>query len=526
MKTPSDELFTLIKSLDRYEKRHFKAASRHGRESGLGESSAYLSLFDAIDSMEHYNETELRVILRKSGGPEKLKRIKSYLQESILRFLENYYVDFSVEIQMQRFLQRIEVLLEKRLYDMAWKVIGKVEKQARENENYNYLLIILDWKRKAMVRQADLTRIHEYLREGFRDELEAVDIHRNLVEYRKLNLQADAILKQAFEGADEQTILALRGLLDNDLLKDVNKARSNRARSLFYAILGNIYIYFPEHREKSNSCYKKAIALQEKGAFIQNENARTYLGLLSGLSTSEILLKRTDDLKATVEEARVFFNSQPAKMQTGNLLNQYMGILINFISYQVERFNLENAKSESEKVKEFIDTNGDEVIYLVFYANYAIISIYLNDFHLALRCINNILEREKNSVRQDIINDFRIYNLLVHYELGNEDILPNLERSARNCLSKSHTLNAAEKLILGFFGKILPRMPAGQEKKQVFRKMSEELNVFIATRKPPFTQRHYSFLLEWLESKAENVSFRDWSMKKAGIVNQKKPKNQ
>jgi hypothetical protein len=517
MKTPSDELFTLIKSLNRYEKRHFKTASRHGR-GGAGESAAYLALFDAIDSMDHYNEKDLHTILKKSGGPEKLKRIKSYLQESILRFLEDYYVDYSVEIQMQRYLQRIEVLLEKRLYDMAWKVMGKVEKYARDNESFNYLLIILDWKRKAMLRQANLERISEYLKEGFDEEMRVVDAYRNLIEYRKLNLQSDAILKTVFEGADEKNIVKLKEILKNHFLQNVRYAESDRARGLFYAILGNIYVYFPEHWEKSNSCYRKAIEIQEKSILFQNESARAYLGLLSGLCTTEILLKKTEELQSTVEKAGVFFNSQTQKIQTGNLLNQYMGILINYISYAVEQFNIDRARVQSEKVKDYIDNFGDEVIYLVFYANYAIISFFLKDFHLALRCINNILEREKTLIRQDIINDFRIYNLMVHYELSNEDILPNLVKSTKNRLSKGRELNPAEILLLDLFGKILPRIPLGQEKREVFRKASEEFGKFISTQKAPYTQRHDSFVLEWLESKAENVSFLEWSRKKSAAT--------
>jgi len=516
MKTPSDELFMLIKSLNRYEKRHFKAASSHGRGQEARETTAYLALFDANDSMDSYNEQELRTRLRKKGGPEKLKRIKSYLQESILKFLEGYYVDFSIEIQLQRHLQRIEVLLEKRLYDMAWKVIGKAEKFALENENHLYLLLLMDWKRKALQRQVDLPEIKKYLKNGFQEEEEVLAFYENLLQYRKLNLQADVLLKTRFEGADEESIRELKTLLKNPYLSNPEKASSKRAKGLYYAILGNIYIYFKEDWEKSNACYKQAIVLQEGGALFQNENARIYLGLLSGLSTTEILLKRANELKTTVEKARDFFNRQSKKMQTGNLQNQYMGILINYISFQVEQFNLGQALQQSEQVKEFIDKHGDEVIYLVFYANYAITTFYLRDYHLSLKCINKILAKDKTTVRRDIINDFRIYNLMVHYELGNEDILPNLTKSARNMLSKGRALNQAEQLILDFLEKKAPRMFSKQERKDAFALAGAELRRIITDRKPPYNQRHYSFLLEWFESKAETLDFLDWSKMKFG----------
>jgi hypothetical protein len=512
MKTPSDELFSLIKSLNRYEKRHFKAFS--DRTQG---SAGYMTLFDAISSMDQYDEKELKAKLKKRHGPENLKRIKSYLQESILRFLEDYYIDYSVEIQIQRYLQRIEVLLEKRLFEMAWKVIAKAEKTALESENYNYLLIILDWKRKAMLRQADMPKMNQYLKEGFLTEQRVIEIYRNLVEYMKLGLQMDLIHKTRFDGPDEKTISALKDLLSEPLLKDPDNAFSDRAKGLYYSILGNILIYFPKSWEESNLNYKHAIGLFEEKSLFQNENARSYLGLINGLTTSEILLKRTKDLEVSVGKATKFFYSQPKKLQAGNLLNQYMGILINYISYLIEQFNLEQALSQSVSAKEFVDLCGNDVLYMVFYGNYAIISFLMEDYHTALKCINKILAKEKSGVRQDVLNEFKIYNLMVHFELGNEDILPSLARSSRRFLEKNHELNPADNLILTFFEKKVIRINNKAEQKEAFRGASSELGVYVSSNKAPFTQKHYSFVLDWMESKAENISFRLWSRKKRKV---------
>ena len=141
MKIPSDELFHLIKSLSSQEKRYFKLFAQQ-----TSDDASYLKLFDAIDAFEQYDEKKILTNLNKKGGIKNLERIKNYLQETLLRFLEHHHFNYSIEIQLQRSLQRIEVLCAKRLFDSAKKIITKAEKLAIENESYDYLLIILKWK--------------------------------------------------------------------------------------------------------------------------------------------------------------------------------------------------------------------------------------------------------------------------------------------------------------------------------------------------------------------------------------------
>lgn len=57
MKTSSDKLFTLIKSLAKNEKRYFKRSSQLHK---LKEGNQYLLLFDAIEQQEVYDEEKIK----------------------------------------------------------------------------------------------------------------------------------------------------------------------------------------------------------------------------------------------------------------------------------------------------------------------------------------------------------------------------------------------------------------------------------------------------------------------------------
>ena len=57
MKTPSKNLFNLIKTLTKSEKRYFKIeASKHGGDK----KNHYVKLFDAIEAMNEYDEEALK----------------------------------------------------------------------------------------------------------------------------------------------------------------------------------------------------------------------------------------------------------------------------------------------------------------------------------------------------------------------------------------------------------------------------------------------------------------------------------
>ena len=68
MKIPSDDLFKLIKSLSKQEKVYFKQYASRKKEH-----NNYIVLFDFIDSMNIYDERELKTKLKSESFIKNLK---------------------------------------------------------------------------------------------------------------------------------------------------------------------------------------------------------------------------------------------------------------------------------------------------------------------------------------------------------------------------------------------------------------------------------------------------------------------
>src|SRR5947207_13840207 len=112
----SDSLHKLIKSLTPSEKRSFKIfSSRHTS----ADENQYVKLFDAIDAHHVYDES----LILKKFGTKQFSIVKARLYDSILRSLDAYHSNSSIDAQLKRDLHSEEIVYNKSLYDQSYKLL-------------------------------------------------------------------------------------------------------------------------------------------------------------------------------------------------------------------------------------------------------------------------------------------------------------------------------------------------------------------------------------------------------------------
>src|SRR2546423_12681940 len=123
-KHSSDQLFRLIKSLTKSEKRYFKLfASRHT----IGEKNDYVVLFEAIDSQEEYDEKKLMKNFKHAfQSPSAIAKARLY--EIILRSLDAYHANSSIDVEIRKLLHYSEILFKKSLYKDSDKALSKAKR--------------------------------------------------------------------------------------------------------------------------------------------------------------------------------------------------------------------------------------------------------------------------------------------------------------------------------------------------------------------------------------------------------------
>ena len=140
---PSPELFNLIKSLSKSEKRYFKLTS--SLQSG---EKNYLKLFEAIELQDDYDEDAIKEQFKKETFIKHLPSEKNHLYNLILKSLRGFYSDNSAASILQEHIRNIELLFNKALYKECTKYINKAKAIAYNYEKYYFLLDLINWEKK------------------------------------------------------------------------------------------------------------------------------------------------------------------------------------------------------------------------------------------------------------------------------------------------------------------------------------------------------------------------------------------
>ena len=117
----TDALFQLVKSLEKAEKRNFKLYIN--RNSG-GEDLKIVQLFDALDKMQEYDETQL--LKNKSIRKQQLSNIKSHLYREILASLRIIKYTDNIDLQLHEQMAYARILYNKGLYHQSLRILDKM----------------------------------------------------------------------------------------------------------------------------------------------------------------------------------------------------------------------------------------------------------------------------------------------------------------------------------------------------------------------------------------------------------------
>ena len=131
------ELYDLIQSMTMSEKRYFKIfSSKHV----IGGKNDYVQLFDILDSMSVYDETDLK----NQPFVKNLSAEKNYLKKLVLKSLVSFNAKLNTKVKVLGMIQNAEVLYHKGLYSQAEKQCRKAIDLADESELFTHKIVALE----------------------------------------------------------------------------------------------------------------------------------------------------------------------------------------------------------------------------------------------------------------------------------------------------------------------------------------------------------------------------------------------
>jgi len=500
MKTYSDQLFLLIKAMTTQEKVFFKVFGV--RKKLNTQEHFYIVLFDALNAMKVYDEAALQKKLKKAGFKHGIEKAKNYLIEALLKSLNEFHSDSSVDGKIQNLISQAEILYKKNLKKLASQMLHKAEKLSLELEKYEYLLMISSLKANLALDMADLESLQELTNAGIKEEQKDLDMYINTRNYRNLALEIGSLYNQSPEiiPEDRSVDIRLKELFNHPLLKDSKKALTFSAKQYFYKLHYQHVIYIAkwggERDDKSYRMLKEWVAYLEKQEDLRSNYPEVYLNALSYLLFGSVSNGGLNESEAIYTKGHNFFMTLPKKNMNNIVQHAFISVFVLYTDSQLKLLYPEKC----------VDAFADIVrlkLSPAGYMNMAFAYFSVGKYSEALSCVNKVAN-EKSNYRMDMQALARMLVLMIHYELRNIDLLPYISQASERWLIKNKYLRQSfDKELIKFFKYKLPKMDSIDKERQEFLRLLIHLKEGKNSGDSILDKEEF-YLRPWLESKIQN----------------------
>jgi len=507
MKKPEDFLFQLIKGMSSHEKRYFNLVSS---VPGQKIPRKLILLFNAMDKQLIYDEIAIKNKFASDTYLEKkLSIAKLNLQNSLLKCLRNYHAFFNIDFRLRNFMADIEILFNKGHYDMCNKLIGRMKSIAARHEKWNWQCEAIQYERNVIMAQAYIKTTHDYSIQLQEEELFLLKKTENFYIYRSIINQIGCLTISEGRRTKEREVLLQ--LFNHPLLSNEKQALSVKAKIHYHYI--KCYYFFNIVRDITSASVHARIRLSLIKQFLleTEEDSMLYLDGLYRCMLVDYECKDWDNFLPALQEIKVFLN-KPVSGISQSVARIAFGYAYSMELNMYQRTGKFNEAviltTEIEKGIKRYALYLNEEHYSVFYFGIAYSYFGAGHYRNALKWINKLINESDIAMRPDINCMARIINLIVHYELGNEELLQSLVKSTYIFLHKHKRLYKFEDVLLQFIRKKLASVIDHRELMDAFRELHTELK---RVSEDPFENKQMEEfdLISWLESKIENRPFAE-----------------
>ncbi|MBK7147970.1 MAG: hypothetical protein IPH78_03895 [Bacteroidetes bacterium] len=305
----SNELFLLVKSLNKNEKGYFKKFASINSKKGEGN---YLRLFNCLDAMEQYDEKQIRITFAGEKFLSQLNVTKLYLQKMIIRALRNYHSDSDTDIERLHLLIEAQMLIKKQLYDSAHRVLKNLIEKSKEVEASLTYLYALQLDYQILIRKGQYTEMLSAAKQKLDSETEELAKYQNLCDYRFLQAQSLSITQ--IEGyARNESRKQMQDLMNDQLLKDPDKPKSFMASLHRYEILLKCYLK-TGNGEMAYQCAKEMLKLFDDNPTRKKITPYNYFVTLNSLGNRCISTYRYEEAKKYIEIGESLLHKESIKL--------------------------------------------------------------------------------------------------------------------------------------------------------------------------------------------------------------------
>ncbi|GLB52284.1 hypothetical protein NBRC110019_13230 [Neptunitalea chrysea] len=505
-----DNLFILIKSLSKSEKRQFKL---YVNRLGVNANAKFLALFNLLDKLKTYDEnTILKSDIVKK---QQLSNLKAHLYKQILVSLRLNPVNQDIRIQLREQLDFATILYQKGLYKQSLKILDKAKNMALENQEKNLAYEVIELEK--IIESQYITRSIS----GRADELviQAKELsQKNVLTSKLSNLSLQLyglMLKTGYAKSDEE-ITEITAYFNARLPEYDIETLDFREKLWVY----KAHLWYSFLIQDFLSCYKYATKWVDM--FYENPpmiylNPVWFLKGNNYLMECLQLVKYRSNFKTTLTrlEETITRAEFPRNENVQSLCFIYLyNNRFNFHFLEGKFADGEYLVAEVLEQLKLHENSIDEHHVMIFYYKIACLYFGMGDNKTCIKYLRLIIDNKNLTMREDLMCFARVLSLVAHYEAGMDYHLEVQLRSTYKFLIKMNDLHEVQREMIKFLknlGNIYPH-----ELKREFIKLHDRLQLY---EDHPYEKRAFLYLdiISWLQSKIQNRPVAEIIREKAKV---------
>lgn len=497
----SSQVHELIHALSPPEKRYFKLyAERH---TGSAKNN-YHQLFRAIESQAVYDETEILAQFKDAPFINYFSIAKNRLYHQILKSLDAYHSESSVEAELQRYLHYVEILFHKTLYNQCARILATAEKIAQKHEKTLVQLRIINWKKKLIeVRHHEENNPKLYI-----DQEHLIDELHKGNQLWKIKAEVFEDLFRTGQARDDETVntssetlQTLHSLKDKSSLFETNHLILHTESAIYFKL------------GKYSKCHETLLqnkSLIETHLHLISEKPMLYHSVLTNLIYVSAKLNRFEEVEKFLAESR----SLPGKLKIS--VTEHIEYRIFSDSYELElaickltgnTLRGEQLVEELPPMLEKWENQQGDVKRATFFHGLSVMFFMLGTLPQALKWNNELLNTISIKKAEDSFCFGQMFHAVLHYEMGNMGLLPGISKSLKRYLDTRERRYKFE----DFFLELLGNLSSTVRKSDTSIHFRTFLKSITALENEPFEKIAFEYFdfIAWSKSHLSDLTYQE-----------------
>jgi len=488
-----DFLFTLIKSLNKAEKRQFRL---YVNRLGINADAKFLLLFDLMDKMQEYDEN--KILEKQITTKQQLSNLKAHLYRQILISLRTNPSNQNNKIIIREQLDFATILYNKGLYKQSLKILDKTKQIAIDLQEKDIAYEIVEFEK--VIESQYITRSIKSRADDLVNDAKLLG-KLNALNSKLSNLSLklySRMLSNGYAKTEEDKESIIR-YFDSKMPKKDLELMGFREKLWFYKAHVWKYLLLQDFVNSYKYSLQWVNLFYSHKEMISNHPVWFTKGNSYLLNAVFLLRKRKRFEECFKKFEKAVLNEDfPRNENTESVLftvfyNAKMNLLFLKGKYDEAPSIIEEIKNHKEYRNDKIDDHH------ILILNFKIASTYFGnkDYTNCIAELRKIIDHKNTSIQEDLYFNSRILSLMAMIDSGQDENLEEFLEETVRFFKKMKQTSSMHKITIELFEKLYNVFP--NEKKKVAQDYLEQYNLLAEN---PYNTRNFVYLdlISWLES--------------------------